>query len=498
MELENEHQKKTFILVPVLLILGVVFTSCIKNEDRTIDNHFSLNTINQSECSAEEGPEIVFFVISPEQGQRGDWFQFSWETRGAEQVTIQPSITDIALPLTGMVAGQPLYSRWYTLIAEKDGQIARNKAWAEVHFPGGSSWRLPRADASNSAYSPYPGPTTNSIRWIQPIADSNAIKTDLIIDNDGSLFSSNPAAFYPDGLPKFPKRDSLRYRAIGPDGTLYCFDKRKLLALHPDGSLKWSLFSNSHDLQGFDAELSIDHNGTIVMFYHICISNDCLHGYYIISSNGEILYHWGSEAFIWYSVALNCDQSILHSGTSIACINYQGELLWYFHFGMGGYVIGSLITDPMCHIYGQFFNSFYPDLKGIIALDGMGNELWHLTGLKMCMSSRLARAEDGTLYVVLEDEDSEDGLALAAVHYLGWLIWQAPLKGECENSEPVVDVSGHIYVTTKTHVTAINYDGTELWMYHDPDEAFKGAALSMDGTLYTIGHKGLYAFGAGP
>ena len=123
----------------------------------------------------------------------------------------------------------------------------------------------------------------------------------------------------------------------------------------------------------------------------------------------------------------------------------------------------------------------------------MGKELWRLTGLKMC--SIMARAEDGTLFVVIKDQDTDDGLALCAVHYLGWILWQVPLRGSCEKSAPVVDVSGHVYVNTGSYITAFNYDGSELWQYHDPSEQFEAMALSMDGSLYTIGKNGLYAFG---
>ena len=114
--------------------------------------------------TGQDGPEILYFTISPEVGHMGDWYCFAWETRGADRVTIEPSITDLVLSPTGVVAGQVLYSTWFTLTAEKNGRIARKKAWVEVWFPGGSAWRMPRADASNSAYSPYPGPITNSIK----------------------------------------------------------------------------------------------------------------------------------------------------------------------------------------------------------------------------------------------------------------------------------------------------------------------------------------------
>ena len=41
----------------------------------------------------------------------------------------------------------------------------------------------------------------------------------------------------------------------------------------------------------------------------------------------------------------------------------------------------------------------------------------------------------------------------------------------------------------------VDHNGSILWESYHPGADFRGSALSMDGTFYTVGHGQLYAFG---
>lgn len=439
-------------------------------------------------------PEVLEFRISPGQGTRGDWFIFSWETVGADSVTISPAIVDlsITLPTSGGIAGRVMYSTWYTLTASKGDQQVTRQAWVEVRYSGGSSWRFPRGDMMNSGRSPYGGPDTNHLAWTFPIGE-RFYKQAAVIGNDGALYVDTREELIvvnPDGTLKWKLDEELKYPVLAEDGTIYTAAGMNVKALNSDGTEKWSTPISEYGGYGYwTGKLGIGHDGSVIA----CgIQPD--YGVITYLTPGGMM-EKSVPTISVYQMGTTADNRIITYGYDfdryvLQSYDYKGTASAGFSPSL---VIG--YGYPVTDASGRIFVRANSALR---AFDRQGKLLWELPQIHSDgVTGGIAQGMYGTLYALAHSASASESI-LHAVHRDGWIKWSVAVPGAMESGSDarvVVDKDENIYCMTDTSVTAVNAESEQIWTYTAPDESFYGSILlSMDGTLYVTGVNTLYAF----
>ncbi|MBN2384791.1 hypothetical protein JXQ70_18090 [bacterium] len=457
---------------------------------------------SDDEIEKQHEPVIIEFTIDPGLGYRGDMFLFSWKTEGADRVRIEPSISDPGedLPVSGQVSRELLYSSWYTLTAENDlGSVSTN-TWVEVRYREGSNWPLPRADRMNTGRSSYPGPMTNTLKWVYDF-DKEPSGTP-IINHDGSVIVGGKVltVINPDGSLKWRVETKTHQVYLSEDGTIHgvlAYQEGYVVpgtitAIHPDGTERWHYTNpDGHRL----ATLSYGPDGCLIVGSSHQTGYDRIDGYiYYLNKEGDLESRVSTE-FGVSSIGMNQDYDIITMENTtkgyysyLERFTYKGEEnIWQDLILSTGYY--APVFDPNDAFY-MFRDYGY--------LSCFGQTPWYLDlppDCNACNHSPLALGPSGILYTLgclgcTDDGGYGTGQVLYAIHPQGWIQWHTVLAetDRLYGFGSAVDSEEHIYVSGTSNIYAVNADGSLLWTYDDPAQRFNSLALSLDGTLYALAY----------
>ncbi len=221
---------------------------------------------------------------------------------------------------------------------------------------------------------------------------------------------------------------------VGPDGTIYFGTQDYLLAMNPDGSLKWHFGGDSGEYSNFAASPAIAPDGTIYcpcnsggwQMALIALSPDQaeLHEPFLttnaekitpaIGDDGTIYHVAGSRMYAlspdlnqrWttsISGSINSTPSltvrgaviIVGSNQRVYCFDQDGPInMW--ERDLGGNIVSSVVSDPDGYVY-----CIGPQ-GNIDALTPEGVEVWSYSTVGT-IDSQVAMGENGEIYVGLTD-----------------------------------------------------------------------------------------------
>ena len=322
------------------------------------------------------------------------------------------------------------------------------------------------------------------------------IPYDAMVDSDGDGFSNfreywhksipTDGASKPDRTPgkRLWHHDLARTHhtapAIGPDGTLYLgtFDK-KLLALYPDGSPKWS--------HTFDQAILSSPTVTSDGYVNVTTTTG---DRYQVDYTGKTVNKVadGNEGSAGVSEGLD--------GTTYQIVSYfehselsatdkQGELLWTYRFDDYSQ------TRPVVAADGTIY--FGANDGRLYAINPDGSEKWQQSGAGT-VADGLAIGTRGHIYMV-----SIQGVLSIATSQGN--ILSAMKAFNIRTSEPVLDSLGNVYVVTMDdRLVVVQPDGSEKWSVQlkgEPLQLAKQASpvIGRNGTIYVGSERGgVYAF----
>jgi outer membrane protein assembly factor BamB len=272
--------------------------------------------------------------------------------------------------------------------------------------------------------------------------------------------------------------------AVADDGTVYVghngYTDGNLLAINPDGTLKWS-----YPAREVRSAPAIAPDGTI----YVGASDARL---YAINPNGSLKWAYQTGFKESYSSpAIGADGTIYIAGAkerNLHAVNPGGTTKWTYP--IGGDTTSSPTIDDNGIIYiGGADNKLY-------ALNPNGTLKWSYTvGIVVSHRQSAAIGPYGTIYIISRDR------ILYAFTPSGDLKWTYTyITGEDFYTTPAVDANGVIYFGARDgKVYAINPDSSEKWIFQTPaDKLLSSIAVNSDGTLYVSGVGGIYAIGTVP
>ncbi len=341
-------------------------------------------------------------------------------------------------------------------------------------------WPMFRQNLRHTGLSPYDTRSNNGqLKWIFGTGD--CVQSSPVIGSDGTIYIGSEDkklyAIKPDGTQKWSYTTGERIRwsspAIGSDGTIYVgSDDYKLYAINPDGTEKWNFATGRY----IKSSPVIGSDGTIYIG-----SYD--YKLYAINPDGTEKWSFITRGSVGSSPAIGSDGTIYvgsHAGKLYA-IDPDGTEKWSFTT-VGGGVYSSPAIGPDGTIYiDSHDNKLY-------AINPDGSEKWNFTS-RFSWSSP-AIGSDGTIYV-----GSKDAI-LYAIDPDGTEKWSF-MTGEGVYSSPAIGSDGTIYVGSEDKkLHAINSDGTEKWNFATGHYIRSSPAVGSDGTIYVGSNDGkLYALG---
>jgi outer membrane protein assembly factor BamB len=269
--------------------------------------------------------------------------------------------------------------------------------------------------------------------------------------------------------------------AIGADGTLYLGMDNDLVALNPDGTLKWS-FTASKDFSTWAP--AITQGGRV-------IAGNGNGNLYAFSSNGTLDWTYATGSWISGSPAITADGTIYFGSSNgqLISLNQDGSLKW-------AYTGGLWIHDPSVGPDGSVY--FGGTDRQVHAVKPDGSQKW-VYATQGFVDTAPVVGLDGTLYA-----GSSDGFLYALRSSDGALVWKYQSPGHLPYSAALAS-DGTIYIASEDADTqdgfedaallALAPDGTLKWRYSFDENAFCSPTIGADGTIYISANNGfLYAF----
>jgi len=343
-----------------------------------------------------------------------------------------------------------------------------------------SAWPMRNHDIRHSGQSAYQGSPVSNVRW------------KLKMGTAGPLSSGGSAP------------------AIGADGTVYVGWGGQLLAVNPDGTLRWT-FETLADAQSSPA---IGADGTI----YFGAEDDHL---YAISPDGTLEWKFPTGDDVISSPVIGADETVYVGSTDgyLYALNHDGTLKWTFQTG------GEVTSSPAIGSDGTVY--FGSGDHYLYAVDQDGVMKWQLrTGGSVASSPSVG--PDGTIYVGSSDRHlyavnpdggwewklplgapptspaaGADGTAyvgsqndsLYAVNRDGTVRWRFQME-DSATSSPAVGSDGTVFIgSADRHLYAVNADGTLQWKSETEGSVYPGLAIGSDGAIYANSGGSLYAFG---
>jgi outer membrane protein assembly factor BamB len=376
---------------------------------------------------------------------------------------------------------------------------------ADNHDPDGDSdgtsitipvapWPTFRYNNLHTGRSPYVGAQTNNVKWSYDTG-SQLARSSPAIGADGTVYVGSSVnrfstiikklyAINPDGSLKWSYTTGgavWSSPAIGADGTVYvgCHDT-KLYAINPDGSLKWAYQTEDRVDRSSPAIGAV---GTVYVG-----SND--NKLYAINPDGSLKWSYTTGGTVNSSPAIGADGTVYVGSAdfNLYAINPDGSLKWSYTTGD---TVGS---SPAIGVDGTVYVGSQDN--NLYAINPDGSLKWSYTAGGTVISSPAIGA-DGTVYVGSADNN------LYAINSNGSLNWSYPTGGLVRSS-PAIGADGTVYVGSGNggdvyainKVYAINPDGSLKWSHTTGGDVRSSPAIAADGTVYVgCDDYKLYAFG---
>ena len=275
---------------------------------------------------------------------------------------------------------------------------------------------------------------------------------------------------------------------VGPDGTVYFAQGRKLCALDPsDDSEKWCYDLNATAIFASPA-LGVDPlNPGQVLIYQ----GDRGNRRQAVDQNGmnRWTYQVGIDGDVATSAVMNAAGNVFFGGAQrMHSISQAGVLNWFQ--GLDGVIF---MANPVLSPSG---NTVYVGTIGgsLYSFTTGGTENWRITISRNIRFGAMAVAADGTIYV-----GTRDGLVSVTDNGMSATTnWTYPMSGRGAVSTPAIGADGTIYVGGKAGAGggtffAVNPDASTAWTY-DASKFFRGSPI-IDGAgrIYTTSGRDVIA-----
>ena len=386
------------------------------------------------------------------------YYNNEWHFVGGD--TTAPYSVDWIIP-TGLIAQQLVFTIHVI-----------DNAWNEAIDPGGLTYvnYTPVAPCSNCGLADSP--------W--PMNRGNPRKT-------GQSVLLGPE--YPELKWTYSGSDVGTAPVLGPDGTIYTGMGKTMLALYPNGGIKWSYeapntFSAMSGAITADGKILIGNSdGKLYAFYNdgrvawTYSTGGWISGSPVVTDDGTIYFgssdgrlislnhdgsfKWAFTGGIWiHEPSVGADGTVYFGGTdhSIYAIHPNGTLKWKYE------TQGFVDTAPVIGDHGTLVAGSSDGYLYAINSSN-GTLVWkYLTPGRLPYSAALA--SDGTIYVASEDVDTQDGFEDAKLLALtpdGSLKWQFPFSNNAFCA-PTIGADGTIYISANNgFLYSFRPDGTLKW-----------------------------------
>jgi len=364
-----------------------------------------------------------------------------------------------------------------------------------------SAWPMFCNNVRHTGQSPYStedNPGTEKWRF----ENDGLIEDTPVISNDGTIYFGGSYGDLPYYLIALYPNGSLKWRyktdftiwgsspAIDQDGTIYIGSwDDYLYAIYPNGTLKWRfLVYDTISSSPAIAEDGTIYFGTMGTGYRV----------YAVNPNGTEKWHYTTGYKVSSDPAIGDDGTIyIGSGDFYLYALYpNGTLRWRFQTGDEIHGHPSIADDGTIYIGSndEYLYAIYPN---------NGTEKWRFD-TRWGLYGNPSIANDGTIYVGTDK--------LYAIYPNGTLRWSFVLGSDewvgsssaAISSEGTIYIGTHIGSMTGGDIIAVNPDGTERWRKRIANDWVESSpSIGEDGTVY-IGsswhHSGwpagvLYAFG---
>ena len=390
-----------------------------------------------------------------------------------------------------------------------------------------------QGDNRNSGQSPYTGPQNNETKWNYTINSSESLSATPSVGPDGTIYLptyitqnndyykyADLKAINPNGTLKWNytyKSGLYNYftgtPSIAKDGTIYApgvimtgLDWNGfMLALNPDGTLKWS-YINEGD-EGWSSP-AIGNDGTIYTsgYYQgqATPSSTRIYGIlYAINPNGTLKWNYTiteptnnqGSSYSYAPPAIGPDGTIYFTGDiayygitgRLYALNPNGTLKWQKIINPNPSYYTNLRTSPAIAndgtiIIAPFYYNYTDYTSVIYAYNPDGSEKWNFTYTNTWITG-LAIANDGTIYTVGRYNNNDKGIVYA-LKPDGTPKWNYTINYPIYYS-PVIGKDGTIYFgdgIAQNTLYALNPDGTVKWSL--AVQIVNSPVIGPDGTLY--------------
>jgi len=388
-----------------------------------------------------------------------------------------------------------------TAVVEPVEAVVYEETYLPLDGPMDSAWSMFSHDTHHTGQSPYStedNPGTEKWRF----ENDGLIEDTPIISDDGTIYFGGAVDFQPWYLVALYPNGSLKWRyrtegliwgsspAINEDGIVYVGSwDAGLYAIYPDGTQKWRFPAGA----SVASSPAIADDGTI---YFGNLQGGSGFRIYAVNPDGTEKWHYTTGYSVTSDPAIGDDGTVyIGSGDGYLYALYpNGTLRWRFQTGDEIHGHPSIANDGTIYI-GSFDDYLY-------ALYPNGTMKWSFhTGWGT--SNNQAIGNDGTIYVGTNK--------LYAIYPNGTMKWEFDLGTNrwIGKSSPAISADGTIYVGAHIsemsggEIIAINPDGTERWRKGIANDWVESSpSIGEDGTVY-IGsswhHSGwpagvLYAF----
>lgn len=383
-----------------------------------------------------------------------------------------------------------------------------------------------QGDNQNSGQSPYTGPQNNQTKWNYTLNTTEGLSASPSVGPDGTIYlptyiNQNNGGKYadlkainPNGTLKWNytfKSGSYNYftgtPAIAKDGTIYTPGVIMLdsgwagfmLAINPDGTLKWNYTNEGID--GWNSP-AIGNDGTIYTSgYYQGQAPTRIYGIlYALNPNGTLKWNYTitdpisnqGSSYNYAPPAIGPDGTIYFTGEvsyhgitgRLYALNPNGTLKWQKTINQGYYTYlrtSTAVAKDGTIIIAPFYYNNVDHTSVIYAFNPDGSEKWNFAYTHTWITG-LAIANDGTIYAV--GKYNGDKGIVYALNSDGTPKWNYTTNYPIDYN-PVIGYDGTIYFgegMVSDTLYALNPDGTMKWSLEV--QPVTSPVIGPDGTLY--------------
>lgn len=358
--------------------------------------------------------------------------------------------------------------------------------WSWGQLQSGAPWPSLGKDYKNTRQTTLGAPTNGSIRWrYQSIGRT---MSSPVVSADGTIYygsTSGVVAVRPDGTLRWRFYNGISTAwstpAIGADGTIYIIGNPQdaiLLAINPNGTLRWSVYLGGTDVRSSPA---IGPDGRIY------VTNGAIPGGYLYAINPDGTVYWRRYLDIEAnSVPCFGDDGTIYVGSAyhLNAISPTGTILWRYPVYYP--VQGTIARSGNRLFFGAWDMVFR-------AIDTNGQLLWQGVTRGIFENGPAVDETNNSVYAASRDGE------LRKYGFSGILRWRASIG--TRNSHPAIGADGTIYIlgSNAGQLFAINpSNGLVRWKVSVRGSMSEicAPAIGADGTVYYVNTSTvLFAFG---